>query len=349
MKTLIRNRRKEKKLLIREVANFLEVDAALVSRFESGERLPSETQVLLLARFLDLNQEQLITMWLKEKILTQFKTYPMIPQALKLVQEELQSYSPVKIVLSPAIEGKLQEADKLKHRLNAIRQNSNFRIIEALEMEYTFESNRIEGNTLSLMETDFVVNKGLTISGKSMQEHLEAINHKEAIHYVKQLVEQNSSLRKTDVLAIHNLILRGIRSDEAGKYRTMNVSISGTDVVLPEPFRLYELMENYFEWYNGNRTFLHPIVLAAEMHERLVTIHPFIDGNGRTARLIMNMILLQNGYAIANIKGDNETRMKYYSALQKVQTDGSKDEFVNFIADTAIDSLKRYLKLIGEK
>ena len=112
----------------------------------------------------------------------------------------------------------LNEIDELKSKLDNFRQFDSYRIKQALELEYTFESNRIEGNTLTLRETDLVINEGLTISGKSMREHLEAINHKEAIDYIKQLMDKNTSLIEREVLAIHNLILRGIHPEDAGRY-----------------------------------------------------------------------------------------------------------------------------------
>jgi Fic family protein len=114
----------------------------------------------------------------------------------------------------------------------------------------------------------------------------------------------------------------------------------------PAPYLVEKQMEDYFIWYERNRSVLHPIVLAAEMHERLVTIHPFIDGNGRTSRLIMNMILLQNGFVIANIKGDNTSRYNYYEALDEVQTSGNKDAFIRFVAEIEKQSLERYLSIL---
>ena len=178
-------------------------------------------------------------------------------------------------------------------------------------MEYTFESNRIEGNTLTLKETDLVINKGITISGKSMREHLEAIYHKEAVEYLKHLIEKKTKVTERDILQLHNLILRGIDSKNAGLYRKVQVMIKGSRHLPPQPFLVAKQMEEMFEWYALNKNRLHPVVLAAEMSERFVIIHPFIDGNGRTSRLLMNLILLKNEYVIANIKGDNESRMNY--------------------------------------
>lgn len=345
MKTLIKVNRIEKKLKVREVASALGIDQALVSKFESGKRIPTEVQVLQLAKVLSIDVNELMALWLKEKVINELGNYAQASTALQMVQEHFQSYKP-KVRLSASIQKTLDLLEDLQADLSLLRKNDSFRVVEALELEYTFESNRIEGNTLTLKETDLVVNKGLTISGKSMQEHLEAINHNDAIDYVKQLVQSNSVLTERELLTIHNLVLRGIDPKNAGRYRNVQVMISGSEHTPPQPFLVPKMMEDYFIWYSNNRTRLHPVVLAAEMHERLVTIHPFIDGNGRTSRLIMNLILLQHGYVIANIKGDNSTRMNYYEALEGVQTGGSKDSFVQLIAETEIESLKRYISIL---
>jgi Fic family protein len=148
-------------------------------------------------------------------------------------------------------------------------------------------------------------------------------------------------------LAIHHLILRGIDQMNAGIYRKVQVMIKGSSFTPPQPFLVGKQMEDYFHWYNINKTKLHPIVLAAEMHERLVTIHPFIDGNGRTSRLVMNLILLKHGYVIANIKGDSKSRMNYYNTLEKAQTQNSKNDFIELIAEVELNAMERYLKIIG--
>ncbi len=149
-------------------------------------------------------------------------------------------------------------------------------------------------------------------------------------------------------MSIHNLILRGIHPEDTGRYRKVQVMIKGSAHMPPQPFLVAKEMEDYFIWYETNKNKLHPIVLAAEMHERLVTIHPFIDGNGRTSRLVMNLILLQHGYVIANIKGDYENRMHYYQALETAQTQNNKEEFILFVAQMEKESLERYLEIIGQ-
>jgi Fic family protein len=180
-----------------------------------------------------------------------------------------------------------------------------------------------------------------------MNEHLEAINHKDAIEFIKHLATSDVRLNESKLLQIHNLVLRGIDAQHAGNYRKVQVYISGSEHTPVPPFLVAKQMEDYFYWYTQNYHNMHPVLLSAEMHERLVTIHPFIDGNGRTARLVMNLILLQNGYTIANIKGDTSTRIAYYHALEKAQTKGSKKEFIQFIAQTELMCLKKYLKILG--
>lgn len=347
MKTLIKTSRIQKGLKTRELAQLLGIDQALVSKFESGSRIPTKKQIRELSQFLDIPYNELMILWLKEKILIEIGNESFAAEAILLVQEELASYGILEKSFSSNLEKLLGEIDVLKSKLDKLRQFDSYRIAQALELEYTFESNRIEGNTLTLKETDLVVNEGLTISGKSMREHLEAINHKEAIDYVKDLMQRNVQINERDVLTIHNLILRGIMPEHAGKYRNVQVMIKGSAHLPPQPFIVPKKMEEYFEWFNVNKERIHPVVLAAEMHERLVTIHPFIDGNGRTSRLIMNLFLLKNGFVIANIKGDNNSRMAYYDALEKVQTNNDKEAFHFFVAQVEKDCLERYLSILS--
>ncbi|MDX1940334.1 MAG: Fic family protein [Saprospiraceae bacterium] len=244
------------------------------------------------------------------------------------------------------IEALIKEIDQLKAELDRYRPLDNEKVRAALELEYTYESNRIEGNTLTLRETDLVINKGVTIAGKSLQEHLEAINHRDALGYIKDIAQENIELDENVLKDIHSLILRSIDKENAGRYRQVPVMISGSQHLPPQPYLVPKLMENYFEFYNHYKNELHPVILASELHERLVTIHPFIDGNGRTARLVMNLILIRNGYPIANISGDYESRMAYYKALEQVQLDNNRIGFQNYISEIVKKNLERYLKIL---
>ena len=349
MKTLLKNAREQKGLKTREVAQLLGIDQALISKFESGTRKPTREQVIKLASLLEIDLETIMVAWLKEKILYEIGHDEFALKALLVAEQEIRYLSkPANKKLSTTLQKILDEIDVLKTKLDSFRKFDSFRIAQALELEYTFESNRIEGNTMTLRETDLVIKEGLTISGKSMREHLEVINHHEAIAYIKDLMQKNMPINERELLTVHNLILRGIHPEDAGHYRKVQVMIQGSSHKPPQPFLVTKEMEDYFIWYETNKLSLHPIVLAAEMHERLVTIHPFIDGNGRTSRLVMNLILLQHGYIIANIKGDYDSRMHYYRTLETAQTKNNKEDFLLFIAQIEKESLERYLTIIGQ-
>lgn len=209
-------------------------------------------------------------------------------------------------------------------------------------VELTYTSNAIEGNSLTRSETALVVEKGLAVGGKTMIEHLEAINHAQALDWVKEQVKRKPwSLSEKDILHIHNMILKGINDTDAGHYRSVPVRISGSAVVLPNPRKVPDLMQEFIGWLVREQG-LHPVELAAEAHYRLVTIHPFVDGNGRTARLLMNMILLISGYPAAIIR--KQDRLAYIESLEKAQLGSSKENYFKIITNAVDRSLDIYLK-----
>jgi Fic family protein len=242
----------------------------------------------------------------------------------------------------PAIDQRKSELDDLRQRLD------NTSIRQALQLEFLYESNRIEGNTLTLRETQLVIQEGMTISGRSLREHLEAINHKEALALIEELVGQDIDFSEYVLKQIHALVLHGIDREHSGRYRELPVLIAGSPYIPPQPHHVQSQMDGYFQWYNEQRSQLHPVVIAAELHERLVTIHPFIDGNGRTARLVMNFILLRSGFPLAIIQGDAESRIAYYDALEAVQMQRESDAFIVFIAQKVLDAINRYLSILGQ-
>ncbi len=212
-------------------------------------------------------------------------------------------------------------------------------------VELTYTSNAIEGNTLTRRETALVVEKGLAVGGKSLTEHLEAINHANAIDWIRAQVKRNpEDLDERDILEIHAAVLKGIDDTNAGRYRNIRVRISGSTVVLPNPLKVPDLMAALVDWLRQPGE-LHPVELAAEAHYRLVTIHPFVDGNGRTARLLMNMILLMNGYPAAIIQ--KRERLAYIGSLEKAQLGGSKEDYLRLISRAVGRSFNIYLKALG--
>lgn len=243
----------------------------------------------------------------------------------------------------------LQKIDALRNELNQYRPLPAAqlqKLEQALFVEYTYESNRIEGSTFTLQETALVIQKGITVSGKSLREHLEAINHYEAIGFIKAVAENNEPFDERTLKDIHALVLRSIDAENAGRYRTVNVRIAGSRHIPADALKVQERMDEYFTFYEKQKNILHPVLLSAHLHEKLVTIHPFIDGNGRTARLIMNLVLLQSGYTLVNIAGDNESRLKYYNALDKCQAENMCEEFLHLVTEAEIKSITSYTSII---
>ena len=244
----------------------------------------------------------------------------------------------------------LSEIDILKTELATLRPlpgEALKKIQEALEIEYTYESNRIEGNTLTLQETALVVNEGVTISGKSMREHLEAINHAQAIDFIKDIAKDNIEITERLIKEIHAIILHGIDRESAGKYRNVPVMISGSTHLPPQPYLIKPQMEAFIIEYNKKvDENIHPVVIAAYLHDELVKIHPFIDGNGRTSRLLMNLYLLSKGYIVVSLKGDNESKRAYYMALEKSHTENNPIDFYILVAKNEQEALNRYLHIL---
>lgn len=245
----------------------------------------------------------------------------------------------------------LQECDALKARLSGLRPlpaQALKKIEDALAIEYTYESNRIEGNTLTLQETALVVNEGVTIAGKSMREHLEAINHAEAIEYIKDFARNDTEISERTIKEIHAIVLHNIDRENAGRYRTVPVMISGSTHTPPQPYLIAPQMEAFILRFTQMEAAKeHPVVIAAYLHDELVRIHPFIDGNGRTSRLLMNLYLLRHGYTLVNLKGSNEAKAAYYKALEASHTEQHPEEFRQLVAKAEEDSLRRYLAIIG--
>jgi len=246
----------------------------------------------------------------------------------------------------------LTTIDHLKARLDQLRPLNTAQLknlLDAWDIEYTYESNRIEGNSLTLRETHLVIAKRITLQGKSIEEHLEARNHQEAIIYIRQLAQEKTPLTEHIINSIHNLILGGIDSRHAGKYRTVQVMISGATHKPLAPYLLAEMMQNILIWYQEHASKLHPVLLAANMHQKLVTVHPWMDGNGRTSRLVMNLILLQQGYPIARISGDDAARIAYYEALDASQLHPEQTIFEHLIASYVHAALVEFLDVIDPK
>jgi Fic family protein len=243
------------------------------------------------------------------------------------------------------IEAKLAQLRALRNSVSKSQDS----LESWFDIELTYSSNAIEGNTLTRIETAQVIEKGINVNipGKPLKDLLEARNHQEALLYVKQLagkLKSHQLISESELLTVHKTILKGIDDSWAGKYRQSEVFVKGSRTTFPLPERVPFLMSEFYEWLNvvqGES----PVKIAADAHYKFVTIHPFVDGNGRVARLLMNLVLAIHGYPLAVIK--NEDRSRYLTSLEKAQTTNNMDDFyqiVNFAVEKSLDAYIKFYR-----
>ncbi len=237
--------------------------------------------------------------------------------------------------------------DRLKEKLDSFRPlppEIMENLHEDLVLRWTYHSNAIEGNTLTLKETKVVL-EGITIGGKTMREHFEAINHREAIYFVEDLVRENEPLSEWQIKSIHQLILKNIDDKNAGTYRKTNVIISGADHVPPDALHVENEMQRFINWYQSGGASLHPVERAARVHADFVKIHPFVDGNGRTSRLLMNLELMKSGFPPVVLP--IEKRLEYYETLDTAHTKNDFEPFLILISTIVTSGFEPYWHALG--
>ena len=239
------------------------------------------------------------------------------------------------------LESKLKELKALRPISPTVLK----KIIEQFQIEMAYNSNAIEGNSLTLKETFWVIQEGLTIKEKPLKDHLEAKNHKEALEFLYELADskKRNTVSEHLIRELHHLVVQDSQRDIAGKYRDGDVRISGADHKPPShvdvPIKMRELME----WLTDNMKKYHVIELAALLHHKMVNIHPFWDGNGRVSRLVMNILILNAGYPLAVILKND--RKRYYRVLALADNEQFKP-ICEFVAQAVIRSLNIYLKVL---
>mgnify|MGYP000843923867 CR=1 FL=1 len=249
--------------------------------------------------------------------------------------------------LDKIIKNRIDEKLKRLNKFRPLPVSVVKKLKEQFEVELTYNSNAIEGNSLTLKETYLVINEGITIKGKPLKDHLEAKNHQEALDYLYDLLEKDkhNTFSENLIRSLNQIVQQNIDKEWAGKYRNSGVIIGGSEHKPPEAIEVPSLMRSLVKWYSTNKS-QHPVELAGIIHHKLVNIHPFFDGNGRTARLVMNIILMQFGFPLVIIlKSD---RQRYYAALASADK-GNYSLFVNFIARAVERTLDIYLKVLTPK
>ena len=246
-------------------------------------------------------------------------------------------------MIPEALAGRILDKRRRLDALRPLPAASLQKLRERFELEWTYHSNAIEGNSLTLRETMLVLRDGITVGGKSMREHLEVTNHKAAIDFVYGLLKKKS-VSEADLLEIHALVLDRIDPHGAGFYRRERVRITGSEFTPPSPDKVPRLMKEFAELLKREpKGLLESMEFAALAHFKLVDIHPFIDGNGRAARLLMNLLLMRHGFPPAVIlKGD---RPRYYSSLDTARR-GNLEPFNELVARSVERSLDLYLEVL---
>ncbi|MFA5878065.1 MAG: Fic family protein [Candidatus Staskawiczbacteria bacterium] len=250
--------------------------------------------------------------------------------------------------LDQKIKARLENKLKILQSYRPLPEPAVRKIREQFEVEMTYNSNAIEGNSLTLKETFLVINEGITIKGKPLKDHLEAKNHQEALDYLYDLVskDKRNTFSESLIRSFNQMVIQDIDKEWGGRYRTSEVIIMGAEHKPPQAVEIPKLIFDLIGWIKNNKNKLHPIELAAIIHYKLVAIHPFFDGNGRTARLLMNVILMENGYPLAIILKND--RKKYYNVLAKADK-GDLSFFILFVARAVERSLDIYLKVLTPK
>ncbi|MCX6750643.1 MAG: Fic family protein [Candidatus Pacearchaeota archaeon] len=202
--------------------------------------------------------------------------------------------------------------------------------------ELTYNSNAIEGNSLSLEETSIVVNEGISPEGKALREIYEAKNHMKALEFIR---DYKGEFNELFILKIHSIVLENISEMFAGRYRENPVRVAGSDFRFPSPEKVPQLIGNLIYWYNKNKKKMHPLELAAIFSMKLVSIHPFVDGNGRVSRLLMNFILQKKKYPWINVY--NKQRQKYLKAVRKAN-DESYEEILGFLIEAIKENMQDF-------
>ncbi len=238
----------------------------------------------------------------------------------------------------------LDELQRKKTRLDALRPFPQRALAELdawYDVELTYTSNAIEGNTLTRQETSLVLEKGLTVRGKPLKDHQEAVDHRDALRLVRELVTRNRPITEADVCDLHRLVVGGTLKAEAGVYSQHRRRIAGSMVVFPNPAKVPDLMQQLGDWLTESQP---SVETAIEAHLRLVSIHPFSDGNGRTARLLLNLVLMKDGYPPLVIRP--EDRADYLDGIEKIQLGGDAADYRALMFGRLNASLDDYLRFL---
>lgn len=248
----------------------------------------------------------------------------------------------------PTLQDLLQKADQYKEKIalsRPLEKEELKSLDDYFRIGFTYSSNALEGNTLTISETKILLEDGITVAGRPLKDCYEAVGHGSAYNFMLELARQQSmNITEDTIRKLHRLFYLKVDADQAGQYRSTQIYIPGTEYIPPSPKDVPRLMEHLADQLCSSQSVLHPIELAAMAHKRLVDIHPFIDGNGRIARLLMNLILVNTGYGVVSIPPI--WRNDYINALSASRTLNHMEPFSKLIAECVIETQRDYCRLL---
>lgn len=248
----------------------------------------------------------------------------------------------------PTLQELLQKADSYKQKISSSRPLAKEELKsldDYFRIGFTYTSNALEGSTLTISETKILLEDGITVGGRPLKDCYEAVGHGAAYDFMLKFArQQDMNITEDTIKKLHRLFYQKVDADQAGQYRSIQVYISGTEYIPPSPEDVPHLMKHLADQIHSSRSTLHPIELAAMAHKRLVDIHPFVDGNGRTARLLMNLILVHNSYGVVSIPP--VLRNEYVNALSASRKLNDMEPFSKLIAECVIETERDYCRLL---
>ncbi|MEA3329347.1 MAG: Fic family protein [Nanoarchaeota archaeon] len=258
----------------------------------------------------------------------------------KLTEKEKGADNNLQLLSTLLDEIEKKELKKIKEEYLKLPKETKDNRYETFVSLFTYDSTNIEGNTFTLQETSQLLFEKIT-PRKSLREINEVINHKDAFDFI---IENKRDISKNLILKLHKIVVQNTLKSElknqVGKYRTLQVYIRGTEWLPPKPSEVPKEMTSLISWYSKNKNKLHPIILASYFHSAFETIHPFIDGNGRVGRLLMNMILHQHKFPMINIL--NKKKHIYYKSLEESQIRGNLKPLVKFLFNLLKNEKRRF-------
>ncbi len=326
------------------------IDQALISKYENGKRLPSEKHLLQLSTGMNIPLNTLRNDYLSDKIFQLLQFNPQKESILNKVSQLLQNQTSanLKIDFSVTSQSVNQELSKLipyqkrwtkllpfaKNQVEILHQN--------IDLAFVFDCNHLNGSSLSFKETLQIIIQNKTIAGKSFDEHLDVVNLNNTIQWIRKAANDKLIFNKKLLTDTHILLYNGIANNEAGIYRSQNITQNS-----PPAFLVEKLMDDFFQGFIVQQYNLHPLQLATQVFERIISISPFAVGNEKIAQLMMNFILLKHDYPLTTFGSDLQSNITLNDALEKAQSDNTNEDLLLFIINKAKAAYKLQLKLLA--